>query len=583
MKTTINCELSTAQKAFVRKLVQDPVLFARHILGVELWEREVEILRSIKDHRRTAMKACHSVGKTFTLAVAALWWLARYKEGIVLTTSPTQRQVRTQLWSEIHRLVERAKVPYPPLKTTELKFRDDSNFAIGFSTNQAENFQGYHGKFVLIIADEAPGIESGIWDAIAGTMAGGKVHIVMAGNPTISSGAFFDAFTRERNLWNCITVDAFDSPNLRGLSLEQLLRMDPVDRGPLDDNPFPYLVTRRWVADQYAQWWHGDERSSPRWMSRVRAEFPGQAKNALIKLAWLERAKERALANPVEDTGGPLVAGVDVGGGEAETVVYLCQSTRRVQKIIKLGAWRADDTRGEVVRFLEPYRSRLSAVRVDSVGIGYNFGLHLKDLGFPVEPINVGLPCPSQPELHANDPALRFANEKARRYQNLADAFERNQVEGLVDDQTIAQLAGIVYELDSRGRTRIESKENARQRGLSSLDRAEALMLAIGAGFERHLLPHMLQDLAGIYAREGKDLREIADRLEADEEEVKAWIKRDAESRVRLGLSPGEYICARADCDRGVIIRHGTKSTYTLGRFYHPECALAVVYGSSNK
>ena len=89
------------------------------------------------------MKACHGVGKTFTLAVAALWWLARYPEGIVLTTSPTQRQVRTQLWSEIHRLVERAKVPYPNLKTTELKFRDENNFAIGFSTNQAENFQGY--------------------------------------------------------------------------------------------------------------------------------------------------------------------------------------------------------------------------------------------------------------------------------------------------------------------------------------------------------------------------------------------------------------------------------------------------------
>ena len=170
------------------------------------------------------MKACHGVGKTFTLAVATLWWLARYPDGIVLTTSPTQRQVRTQLWSEIHRAVERAKVPYPKLKTTELKFRDDNNFAIGFSTNQAENFQGYHGKHVLIIADEAPGIESGIWDAVAGTMAGGNVHIVMAGNPTIPSGAFFDAFTKERGLWNCFTIDAFDSPNLKGLTLEQLLR-----------------------------------------------------------------------------------------------------------------------------------------------------------------------------------------------------------------------------------------------------------------------------------------------------------------------------------------------------------------------
>jgi phage terminase large subunit len=141
-------ELSAEQVSFVKDVVRDPVLFANQFLGVSLWDREAEILQSIKDHRRTAVKACHGVGKTFTLAIAALWWLARYREGIVLTTSPTQRQVRTQLWSEIHRAVERARVPYPKLKTTELKFRDDNNFAIGFSTNQGENFQGYHGKRV---------------------------------------------------------------------------------------------------------------------------------------------------------------------------------------------------------------------------------------------------------------------------------------------------------------------------------------------------------------------------------------------------------------------------------------------------
>jgi hypothetical protein len=149
------------------------------------------------------------------------------------------------------------------LKTTELKFRDNDNFAIGFSTNQAENFQGYHGKQVLTIADEAPGIEYEIWDAMAGVMATGKVHIVMAGNPTVPSGPFFDAFGRERGLWNGITIDAFDSPNLKGLILEELLQLDPSERGPLDQNAIPYLTTKRWVYEQHAAWWHGDEGNSP--------------------------------------------------------------------------------------------------------------------------------------------------------------------------------------------------------------------------------------------------------------------------------------------------------------------------------
>jgi phage terminase large subunit len=479
MKTK-NHELSSQQKTLARRVVGDPLLFATAVLGAQLWERQIEILRSIQNYRRTAIRSCHGAGKTYVLAIAALWWLARYHDGIVLTTSSTFRQVKTQLWSEIHRLIAQAKVHYPELKNTELRLRDDSNLALGFSTDRAANFQGYHGKHVLILADEAPGIESGIWDAIAGTMAGGKVHIVMAGNPTLPSGTFYNAFTRERELWNCIRIDAFDSPNLKGIGLDELLQMDPTEGGPLDQNPVPYLVTRRWIFDQYRAWWHGDEGSSPQWLSRVRGQFPDQAQNALVKLRWLERAKERALLTPMQDRAVSLVAGVDVGGGEAETVVYVCESKPHDFKIIAMGVWRSGDTRGEVVRFLAPYRERLRSVRVDAIGMGYNFGLHLRDQRFPVELVNVGMACESRPERRENDPAGRFVNLKAQYYQELADALERDEVHGLTDDITIGQLAGLLYEIDSHGRIKIESKESARARGVPSPDRAEALMLALG-------------------------------------------------------------------------------------------------------
>ncbi len=479
MKTRKN-QLSASQMEHVQNVFKDPVMFASQILGASLWEGEVEILRSIRDHRRTAIKAAHGVGKTFTLAHAVLWWLVRYPDGIVLTTAPTFRQVETQLWSELHLAAARAKFPFPEINATKLRFRGEDNFALGLSTDRPENFQGYHGRHLLIIADEAPGLQSGIWDAVAGTMAGGKVHVVMAGNPILPAGAFYDAFTRERELWNCITIDAFDSPNLAGISLEELLQMDPREGGPLDQNPVPHLVTRRFVYDQRRTWWHGDESSSPNWMSRVRGQFPDQAQNALIKLPWLERALERSRANPVQDDDPSLVAGVDVGGGEAETVVYLCASKPGQHKIIKMGAWRGIDTRGEVVNFLAPYRSRLRTVRVDDIGIGRNFGLHLKDERFPWEPVNVSLPCQSQVDLGQDDPNRRFANRKAQRYQVLADAFEHDQIEGLTDDQTIAQLGDIQYEIDSHGRMKIEPKEKARARGVRSPDRAEALMLALG-------------------------------------------------------------------------------------------------------
>ena len=90
------------------------------------------------------------------------------------------------------------------------------------------------------------------------------------------------------------------------------------------------------------------------------------------------------------------------------------------------------------------------------------------------------MPCKSKPKLKANDPAQRFVNLKAAYYQNLADAFERNEIEGLTDETTLGRLAGIHYEIDSHGRMKIESKEDARLRGVRLLDRAEALMLALG-------------------------------------------------------------------------------------------------------
>ena len=98
------------QTARLHEIISDPVLFATNILDTQLWQREIDILRSIQIHTRTAIKACHSIGKTFTLALAALWWLVRWADGIVLTTAPTFRQVGTQLWSEIHRAAARSEI-----------------------------------------------------------------------------------------------------------------------------------------------------------------------------------------------------------------------------------------------------------------------------------------------------------------------------------------------------------------------------------------------------------------------------------------------------------------------------------------
>jgi hypothetical protein len=146
-------------------------------------------------------------------------------------------------------------------------------------------------------------------------------------------------------------------------------------------------------------------------------------------------------------------------------------------------ATTAPDPRGDVLAFLRDYVGQgLRTVNVDSAGIGWNFYLHLKDHldGVEVVPVNVG-EKPTTDEM-----AEKRINLKAELYMNLRERFESGEIDGITDSvvkgglreaSLTNQLAGIRYKHDSRGRVVIESKEDARKRGVKSPDRAEMLML----------------------------------------------------------------------------------------------------------
>ncbi len=445
--------------------LKDPVRFATTFLGHDLWEMQKRILSAVARFPRVAVKACHSSSKTRTAAEAVLWWITRFSDGIAVTTAPTFVQVKQILWAEIRKAVRQARIAYPRPNLTELRF-GPNNYALGLSTNQGVRFQGFHSNHLLIVIDEAVGVAGEIWEAIEGARAGGEVRILALGNPTVPSGPFYDAFTRDRARWATFTIDAFDTPNLAGVSLERLLAMDERE---LSVAPRPYLVTRRWVREKYLEW---GERS-PMWQARVRACFPEQSQSSLIGLAFLERARaprqpsELARSDRTSCEKTALYAGVDVAGpGEDETVVAVRDAHG---EIVELFASSAADARGQIARVLGKYRARLEEVNVDAVGIGYHFALHLQDLGFPVNLVNVGAP--------ARD-SEKFANLKAELYWGLRMRFEAGEVSNLTDEVALSQLASLNYRHNPRGQIVIESKEEARKRGLRSPDRAEALMLA---------------------------------------------------------------------------------------------------------
>jgi hypothetical protein len=128
------------------------------------------------------------------------------------------------------------------------------------------------------------------------------------------------------------------------------------------------------------------------------------------------------------------------------------------------------DARGDVIGALIPYRSRLRAVHVDTIGAGMYMAPALRDAGFPAIDINVSVPPPEERD--------RFLNLRAAGYWQLRERLRNGMITGLVDETTIAQLVSLRYHADSRGRVVIESKEELARRGVASPDRADALMLA---------------------------------------------------------------------------------------------------------
>ena len=238
----------------LQRLIKDPSSFAERVLGYDLWSKQKEILQpsafadscalipklwaawlSVATRRRTAVKACHASGKTLAAAAAVLWWITYHMDGIVVTTAPSWTQVEKVLWGEIWSAIYGARIGYPKPSATEIRL-GPNRYAIGLSTNEGVRFQGFHGS-VLIVLDEAPGVLPEIWEAIEGIRAGGDVRVLALGNPTISSGPFYDAFTSNREDWNLITIPAFATPNLRGLTVESLLELTEEE---LDQNPRPY-------------------------------------------------------------------------------------------------------------------------------------------------------------------------------------------------------------------------------------------------------------------------------------------------------------------------------------------------------
>ncbi len=438
--------MTNDERALIQR-AHDPAEFQRIILGRKLWETQRRICQAIATKPHVAVKSCHASGKTYNASGLPLWWLSRFQQGIVINTAPTMRQVKL-LWDEIALARKGSLIAFPEPSSVGMKLNED-RYALGISSSRGVNIQGFHGKKVLLIADEAPGINQDIWDAIEGIRAGGDVTLLELGNPTIPSGHFYENFTRGRASCECITISAFDTPNLAGLTIETLLELPDHE---LDYAPWPFLIRRRWVKDRYLRWGP----NHPMYQARVLGEFPTQSDYAVFALAWIERSRREPTEDEMKRSRGCVIqVGIDVAaGGDAETTA--CARVNGI--IIAREAWAHPDP--PVSRWLGNLQARagypIGPVVIDTTGVGHYLGLALAS-EFTVYGFKAGGEAMDKEQ---------FLNAKAEAYFRLREMYKENYVSHLpaaLDEETEAQLSTIEFREQLNGKVMIETKDAARR------------------------------------------------------------------------------------------------------------------------
>jgi hypothetical protein len=213
----------------------------------------------------------------------------------IITTAPIWSQVKDLLWAEIAVRHRDAKLPLGgKLDLTRWTFGPD-HFAVGFSTDEPEQFAGHHSPRLLLIVDEASGVDERIYNASKGFLTAASTHtrVLLIGNPTKPAGTFYRA-CRAGSPYNVIHMSAYDSPNVTGEAVPKAVARA--------------LTSKQWIEEMREE--HGED--SAEFRIRVLGQFAATLGRAFFNVAHLEVA-DQACVDPIH--AGKLVGEPMRGGG----------------------------------------------------------------------------------------------------------------------------------------------------------------------------------------------------------------------------------------------------------------------------
>ncbi len=320
--------------------------------------------------RVTNAPAAHGVGKSMISSVLVLY-ATICKKALVISTAPTRRQVESIIWRNVNDLfiilkrnkafqrrfgldlrkdfaigqtflrqldVEELMGSRKKFWFEELVFEDTIEtsapgdddalgYAFGFTSRKdTSSFQGLHAPKLLMILDEATGVEDVIHEAALSCVTGSGNHILKIGNPTERGVAFHRSCVQD----GCFPISAFDHPNVAPFyQLQPDGRYKLIDESclaPGYTDPMAGAVSPRWIEEAIKK--YGENSLFVR--TRIYARFPllGQGTSSIIAPSLIAKSLETFEyqdSHFIQFSTNPLYVGLDVGDVGDHSVVTIGQ------------------------------------------------------------------------------------------------------------------------------------------------------------------------------------------------------------------------------------------------------------------
>jgi hypothetical protein len=428
-----------------------------HFKGPRKWQREV--LTHIADHitqnkgqldfntLRHAVSSGRGIGKSALVSWITIWMLTTRIGSTTIISANSESQLRSVTWAEITKWLATAINSHwfevsatrlmPAKWLTELVERDLKKgtryWGVEGRLWSAENPDAYAGVHnfdgVLVVFDEASGIDDSIWAVTSGFFTENTPNrFWMAfSNPRRNTGYFYEVFNSKREFWTTKVVDARTVEGTDKQVYQQII-------------------------DEYGA-------DSSQAHVEVYGQFPSEGDDQFISASLVDEAMKRP---KYQDQSAPIVIGVDPARFGADATVI---AIRQGRDIIAIQRHRGDDTMtvvGHVIEAIEEYKPTL--VVIDEGGLGAGIVDRLKEQRYKIKGVNFG-------NKSANP--IMYGNKRAEMWGKMKDWLKTASIP--LDRFLKTDLISPMMKPDSKGTIFLESKKDMKARGLASPDAADAI------------------------------------------------------------------------------------------------------------